>query len=88
MDNKDNKKAMSKILIKNKNKMIKISIQPTNLTNSTTKNILNSKNSTLKDKTIPSQALNNNSKINKVKNNMHQIIKILIINKDYKNNNQ
>lgn len=71
MDNKDNKKAMSKILIKNKNKMIKISIQPTNLTNSTTKNILNSKNSTLKDKTIPSQALNNNSKINKVKNNMH-----------------
>ena len=71
MDNKDNKKAISKILIKNNNKMIKISIQPTNLTNSITKNILNSKNSTLKDKTIPSQALNNNSKINKVKNNMH-----------------
>lgn len=54
MDNKDNKKAISKILIKNNNKMIKISIQPTNLTNSTTKNILNSKNSTLKDKTISS----------------------------------
>lgn len=71
MDNKDNKKAMSKILIKNKNKTIKISIQPTSLTNSTTKNTLNSKSGTLKDKAIPSQALNNNSKINKVKNSMH-----------------